>query len=113
MVLSETCLSTSIQKRLLTHISKLEAIKDRSHRRGFKIEIDINVKVDYTVDIGSGCKGEEACMSRVVWDRHVATRLTGADCPICMTELLSARGESHGITVFPCFPLRMCGEVAK
>lgn len=90
MVLSETCLSSSIQKRLVTHISKLEAVKARSHRKGFKIEVEIKVEVDHVVDIGCGCKGKEACPWRVVWDKHVATRVAGTDCPICLTELSSA-----------------------
>ncbi|KAL1206480.1 E3 ubiquitin-protein ligase BIG BROTHER [Cardamine amara subsp. amara] len=89
MVLPKTCLSSSIQERLVTHISKLEAVKVRSHRRGFKIEIEINVNMYHTVDIGSGCKGKKACPLRVVGDRHVAKRVTGADCPICLTELSS------------------------
>lgn len=87
MVLSKTSLASSTQKRLVTHVSKLEAIKETSHRRGFKIEVEVNVNVDHKVDIGSGCKGEEACLSRVVSNRHVTKQVTGTDCPICLTEL--------------------------
>ncbi|CAH2069916.1 unnamed protein product [Thlaspi arvense] len=87
MVLWETCLSSSIQKRLVDYISKLEAIRTRSYRRGFAIEVDIKVEADYLVDIGCGCKGGEACPWRVASDGLVAARVAGIDCPICLTGL--------------------------
>ncbi|KAJ4911297.1 RING/U-box superfamily protein [Raphanus sativus] len=90
MVLSEMCLSSSTQERLATYISKLEAIKTRSYRRGFMIEVEVRVEEDHIVQIGSGCKGKEACPSRVISDIHVARKVTGTDCTICLTELSGA-----------------------
>ncbi|VVB16048.1 unnamed protein product [Arabis nemorensis] len=90
MVLSESCLERSIQERLLTHISELEITKARSYIKGFKIEVKIKVKVDHMVNIGCGCKGKEACPWPVAWEKRVATRVVGMDCPICLTELSSS-----------------------
>lgn len=89
MVLSETFLAHSTQERLVSHISK-NAIQISRHRRGpggFRIEVDIKVEVDHFLGIGC-CKRKEACPWRVV--RYVAERVTGMDCPICLTELSTA-----------------------
>ncbi|CAA7025848.1 unnamed protein product [Microthlaspi erraticum] len=90
MVLSETCLSRNTQKSLVTCISKIEDIKTWIFQRGFRIEVEIKADVDNFVTIGSGCKGREACPWREVTERHVATKVTGTDCPICLTELSRA-----------------------
>lgn len=111
MVLSESCLVRSIQKRLVTHISELEAFKARSFRKGFKIEVEIKVKVDLVVNIGCGCKGKEACPWPLGWEKHVATRVVGMDCPICLTELSSSVSRME--LLFSCFPHKLYDEVAQ
>lgn len=52
------------------------------------IEVEVRVKEHQMVHTGSGCKGIEACPSRVILDIHLARKVTGTDCTICLTELL-------------------------
>lgn len=90
MVLSETCLPSSIQECLPAYISKLEVIKRRRYRRGFMIEVEVIVEEYNRVHIGSCCKGREACPGRWLADLHVPRKVTGTDCAICLTELSGA-----------------------